>query len=82
MGQFRVTVTAVGGHGCQREVKNGETLREFCGSVSCPDCAAREFVRTLKRQGQNVESAELSHWPGTPGEVKDNLVTHERTGSF
>jgi hypothetical protein len=82
MGQFRITVTAVGGHGCQREVKDGETLREFCGSSTCPDCAGREFVRTLKRQGQNVEQAKLEHWPGTPSQVTDDLVTGQRTGSF
>ena len=82
MGQFRVEVTAVGGHGCQRQVKDGEQLQIFCGSPSCPDCAAREFVRTLKRQGHTMEKAVLFHWPGTETEVQDDLLTGKRKGSF
>lgn len=82
MGQFRVEITAIGGHGCQRSVKDGEKVQEFCGSFSCPDCAARDFVRDLKRRGVNVESARLVHWPGQPSEVRDDLITHVRSGSF
>jgi len=82
MGQFRVEVTAVGGHGCQRQVKDGEQLQQFCGSPSCPDCTAREFVRDLKRVGCSIEEAKLVHWPGTSTEVKDDLLTGKRTGSF
>jgi hypothetical protein len=82
MGQFRVEVTAVGGHGCQRQVKNGEQLQQFCGSSSCPDCEAREFVRRIKRQGHMLEKAELIHWPGTSTEVRDDLLGGKRSGSF
>ena len=83
MGDFRVTVEATGGHGCQRErVKNGDILQNYCGSPSCPDCVAREFVRSLKRIGTMIRSAELVHWPGTSTEVKDDLVSGKRTGSF
>lgn len=81
MGQFNVSVTAVGGHGCQREVKDGGQVYG-CGQMSCPDCIAREFVETLKRRGANVEEAKLTHWPGTPTEVVDDLLTRKRTGSF
>lgn len=73
MGQFRVEVTAVGGHGCQRGVKEGQQLQAFCGSPTCPDCEAREFVRRYKRLGVNVEEAKIIHWPGTASEVTDSL---------
>ena len=82
MGQFRVEVTAVGGHGCQRQVKDSEQLQQFCGSPSCPDCEAREFVRRIKRQGHMLEKAELIHWPGTVGEVRDDLISFKRKGNF
>jgi hypothetical protein len=82
MGQFRVEVTAVGGHGCQRTVKDGEQLQQFCGNPSCPDCVAREFVRSLKRTGVMLERAVLIHWPGTSTEVSDDLIYFKRTGSF
>lgn len=82
MGQFRVEVTAVGGHGCQRTVKDGEQLQQFCGNPACPDCLAREFVRSMKRIGANVEKATLIHWPGLSSEVRDDLLTLKRTNSF
>jgi hypothetical protein len=82
MGQFRVEVTAVGGHGCQRQIKDGGQIQQFCGSPSCPDCVAREFVRSLKRAGAMLEKAELIHWPGSSTEVRDDLLTLKRTGSF
>ena len=81
MGQFRIEVTAVGGHGCQREIKDGGTV-PGCGQPGCPDCAARQFVARLKAEGNNVEKAELIHWPGQKDEVKDDLLTGIRSGSF
>ncbi len=81
MGQFRVTVTATGGHGCMREKGDGETVIG-CDRPGCPDCSAREFVRRLKRMGCNVEEAKLEHWPGTESQVTDDLLTGLRSGSF
>lgn len=81
MGRFRVTVTAIGGHGCQRELKDGETV-PGCGQPSCPDCAARAFVARLKEQGGSVEAATLEHWPGEEHHVTDDLVSGVRSGSF
>lgn len=81
MGEFRVTVTAVGGHGCQREFGDGEHV-VGCERQNCPDCIAREFVRRLKRSGATVSAAELVHWPHEVGQVRDNLLTGERRGSF
>lgn len=81
MGQFRVEVTATGGHGCQRELKDGEQV-EGCGQPHCPDCIARGFVKELRDRGASVETAELIHWPGQPGEVRDDLLSKKRSGSF
>lgn len=81
MGEFRVTVTAVGGHGCQRDKGDGEHV-VGCERPNCPDCIAREFVRRLKRSGATVSVAELVHWPHEVGQVRDNLLTGERRGSF
>lgn len=87
MGDFRVTVEAVGGHGCQREKGDGETVLG-CDRPGCPDCMAREFLRRLKRSGATVKLAEIRHWPAdmpgytAEGEVRDNLLTGVRTGEF
>ena len=81
MGDFRIEITATGGHGCQREKKNGETV-EGCGESYCPDCLVREFVAKLKAQGNSVKDALLIHWPYGPATVVDNLNSKIRSGSF
>ena len=81
MGQFRIEITAVGGHGCQREVKDGGVVYG-CRQMDCPDCQARDFVKQLKTRGCSVEAATLTHWPSLPSEIKDDLVSGRRTGSF
>jgi hypothetical protein len=81
MGQFRIEITAVGGHGCQREVKDGGEVFG-CGNTSyCPDCITRRFVEDLKAK-MIVEAATFTHWPGTSTEVVDDLVTKIRKGNF
>jgi len=82
MGEFRVTVEAVaGGHGCQREYGDGEHV-VGCERAGCPDCITREFVRRLKRSGASVSVAEIVHWPREVGQVRDDLLTGLRRGSF
>lgn len=90
MGTFRVEVQAVGGHGCKREAKDGETV-EGCGLPSCPDCITRNYVQQLKAAGvsfspggnRNADSyATITHWPGQRSQVIDDLLTKVRTGSF
>jgi hypothetical protein len=86
MGDYRITVEAVGGHGCSRKTKSGEKV-EPCGQSYCPDCLAREFVARLG----GVATATLEHWPvpgaaGTtrtenPGPI-DDLLTGIRSGEF
>lgn len=95
MGDYRITIDAVGGHGCQREVKDGEKLADDCGSKYCPDCAARRLVKELQANSNTVVSAKLEHWPknqmhwdGSLGEREsgvgpvDDLLTGVRKGSF
>lgn len=80
MGNFRIEIDAVGGHGCQREAKDGE-LVYGCRNMNCPDCLTREFVEKLKSK-MTVNSAKFTHWPGEKGQVSDDLLTYRRTGSF
>jgi hypothetical protein len=81
MGQFRVEIVAVGNHGCQREVKDGGEVTG-CGQPGCTDCMTRDFVAALRGGGASIEAATITHWPGTTGQVVDDLVTGRRSGSF
>ena len=81
MGNFNIEVKASGGHGCQREFKDGEYVYG-CRRMSCPDCIAREFVEILQKHGHSVHRAVLTHWPGEPSQVQDNLLTGIRSGTF
>jgi hypothetical protein len=81
MGTFLVEVTAVGNHGCQRDIKAGGAV-VGCERPNCTDCITREYVRRLKRTGSDVQLATIVHWPGTDGQVVDNLLTGVREGSF
>lgn len=78
---YRIEITAVGGHGCQREHGDGDKVHG-CRRMNCTDCRAREFVELLKHMGQRVQSAILVHWPERPGTVADDLLTGERFGCF
>lgn len=80
MGTFNINITAVGGHGCQREIKDGQEV-SGCGEETCPDCKTRRFVEDLRRSA-SVESAILTHWPGQPTQVVDDLLTRKRSGNF
>lgn len=81
MGTYRIEITAVGGHGCDRAAKEGDELKR-CGQPSCPDCSALAFVDELKKS-QNVQEATLTHWPAQSSEVRDDLLTgRRRRGSF
>lgn len=81
MGQFRIEIDAVGNHGCEREVKDGGKLTG-CGQPGCTDCVTRDFVASLRGSGASVSQAAITHWPGTEGQVVDDLVTGKRQGSF
>lgn len=84
MGDFRIEIDAVGGHGCQREIKDGGVVAG-CGQPYCPDCIARRFVAELKSKAffdYPNAGAVLIHWPGSTNEVRDDLLTGIRKGSF
>lgn len=90
MGQYKIEITAVGGHGCQRELKDGDVVCG-CGSMTCPDCLTAKFIADLARAGNNVEAATLTHWPGQPHSVVDTFekpqvhtlqAVRRRKGSF
>lgn len=81
MGNFAINIKAVGGHGCDRKAKEGEPVAR-CDHKGCPDCAAARFVDELKAYN-SVEEATLTHWPGEPSEVVDDLANGVRkSGSF
>jgi hypothetical protein len=81
MGNYRIVINAVGGHGCQRDKKDGATVA-FCDSFYCPDCHTRRLIKTLQLTSNTVNDATLTHWPGTPQEVSDDLLSGKRSGSF
>lgn len=82
MGNYRIEIDAVGGHGCQRDIKDGEMIAAECGQSFCPDCKARRLVADLRASGNSLSKATLTHWPGMPDEVQDNLLSGIRKGSF
>lgn len=61
MGDFRMTLEGVGGHGCDRNAKAGQDFIG-CGRMDCPDCLFAEFVAKMKRIG-TVHVAKMHHWP-------------------
>jgi hypothetical protein len=82
MGNFKIVIEAVGGHGVDRKAKNGDVVNFYAEGSQTPDALAKTFYEMLKWMGFDVKNATLIHWPEEPGEVKDNLVTGIRTGNF
>lgn len=79
MGDYRIEITATGSHGCCRE-QRGRVYG--CRRQDCPDCEARDLVERLRFRGAQIKSATFTHWPGTEGQVVDDLVTQQRAGEF
>lgn len=74
MGLFRVLVEATGGHGCQREVKDGGKVFG-CRRMDCPDCLTQEFVEKMNKIAP-VSKAEFIHWPNA-AEWNGQTITDE-----
>lgn len=56
---------------------------EVSADAPIPPGAARVDDVQGKRYAQFPHKAELTHWPGTTGQVVDNLLTNERkSGQF
>lgn len=82
MGNFKIEISAVGGHGQDRSKKEGEIVNFYADGNTTPDAIAKTLVETLRVFNINVEVAEIIHWPGEEGEVIDDLLTGERKGNF
>lgn len=82
MGNFRIVINAVGGHGQDRDKKEGEIVNFYQGGSSTPDALAKTMVEMLKAHGSSVDNAEIIHWPGEESEVIDDLLAGERKGNF
>jgi len=86
MGTFKIEIIAIGGHGVDRSVKDGGVVNFSADGDTTPDALAKEFLERLKSAGvyfgDASASATITHWPGQPSEVKDDLITGVRTGNF
>lgn len=85
MGDFRITVEAMGSHGCDRDAKIGDPLNRACGRQTCPDCLTAEFVMKMKHAGLIISKATFTHWPAgmadrqytDAGEVVDDYTEQD-----
>lgn len=94
MGMFRIEIEGTGGHGCSRDIGDGQELCTeplVAGETvrmpphawgTCIDCDARHLVAAYQRRGVMNLKATLIHWPSDPNEVRDDLVTGVRSGTF
>lgn len=82
MGNFRIEIEAVGGHGSRRDVGDGGALSPERPEVNHIDHVIYDTVDALKARGASIVSAKLIHWPGQDGEVVDDVLAHTRKGSF
>ena len=82
MGTFKIQITAVGGHGQDREVKEGEVVNFYKDGSTTPDALAKTFVEMLKAHGSSVEEAKIVHWTEQESEVTDDLLIGVRKGNF
>lgn len=82
MGNFRIVINAVGGHGQDRDKVEGEKVF-FGENGETPDQIAFTAVKNLLATGNNVMDARIIHWPDSPSRVEDNLLTELREkGNF
>jgi hypothetical protein len=85
MGNFRIVIEGVGAHGDDRTAKEGEALSippVGESGFKSPDQLATEAVALFKGKVTDLK-ATLTHWPGEPSEVVDDLVAMKRVkGQF
>jgi hypothetical protein len=89
MGDFRIIIDAVGGHGQDRSKKDGERVNFAEGGASAPEVIAKALVSALIGSGCSVQSAKVIHWPADNYEgrdpekqIVDDLLTGVRKGHF
>ena len=92
MGDFRIIIDAVGGHGQDRSKKDGEVVdfKEGNPDANTPESIAQELIEKLKSNGCSVQKATVTHWPAdnypegreVGKEVVDDLITGVRKNQF
>jgi hypothetical protein len=85
-GQFNITITGMGNHGCDRHSLEGEKLRTRCNRLTCVDCLTFDFVQSLRQKGFRLSDAEFTHHAGAvdPAQivVDDLLLNQRKHGQF
>jgi len=79
MGDFRIEINMVGGHGCDRTAKEGGAI-SGCQRIGCPDCEAKRCVEFLMRHSNSLKSMTITHWPDTPSQVVDEYKPSQTYG--
>lgn len=95
MGNFRIVIDCVGGHGQDRSKKDGEIIDFSNGHEDSltPEMAAKLAILEIKKTGCSIQSAKVYHWPAdqiapapidTNGKecITDDLITGIRKGQF
>ena len=80
MGNYKIEIEAVGGHGFAREVKQGESI-PFGPEHNDPDNLAKQFTELLGKSN-SIVSAKLTHWPDTTPIVDDLKTGKREHGDF
>lgn len=86
MGNFRIVIDAVGGHGQDRTKKNGEIVDftkegENYHSDDTPEAITKRAVEELKAKGTNVLSAKVYHWPADTVYEGDPIIPISNDGT-
>ncbi len=82
MGTFRITIMGTGNHGVDRSVASGDTVDFTKDGDNTPDAIAKRLTDELASTGAQLSEATITHWPGQPSQVLDDLRTGRRAGSF
>jgi len=92
MGDFRIVIEAVGGHGQDRDKKTGDVVDFTKGGEHTPEFLALKFIELMKEAGMAPEKAYIVHWPidnyggqlknNRSSQIVDDLLTGKRNGSF
>lgn len=81
MGNFKIEIEAVGGHGVCRETKQGEIIPYDIAHPNEPDVIAKRFVEEFGKSN-SIVSAKLVHWPDTSPIVDDLRTGRREHGDF
>ncbi len=93
MGDFRIVIETVGGHGQDRAKKDGEVV-DFGSELYSPEAFFKRAIEEAISIGiiSSDTKAYVIHWPidnhggqlanGRSQQIVDNLLTGKRTGNF